>query len=175
MEQINSGKQGVFVVKNFFNQDYSWDNFINSISDAYDSSSPNNKVDINKETIGKVNFFQKLTVTLDNINEQNFPGLQDKINKLTELHERVKPSTRCVGYFGAVSFTTKEPTTGKHNDPIDVIYSQFVGSVTWTIYDEEGSESFDLGPGDVIYVPKDVMHEVTSLTPRAALSFMFEV
>jgi len=175
MEQINSGKQGVFVVKNFFNEGYYWDNYINSINDAYDLSNPDNRIEPTREVVGKVNFFQKLTMTLDNINEQNFPGLKDKIDKLTQLHETVKPSTKCVGYFGAVSFTTKEPTTGKHNDPIDVIYAQFVGSVTWIIYDEEGSESFDLNPGDVIYVPKSVMHEVTSLTPRAALSFMFEV
>ena len=174
MEETKLGKQGVLVVNNFFNADYSWNNFINSISDAYDLSNPDNAVHPNKEVIGKVNFFQKLTMTLDNINETNFPGLQEKINKLTELHETVKPSTKCVGYFGAVSLTTKEPTTGKHNDPIDVIYAQFVGSVTWTIYDDIEPESFTLNPGDIIYVPKDVMHEVTSLSPRAALSFMFE-
>ena len=155
MEETKLGKQGVLVVNNFFNADYSWNNFINSISDAYDLSNPDNAVHPNKEVIGKVNFFQKLTMTLDNINETNFPGLQEKINKLTELHETVKPSTKCVGYFGAVSLTTKEPTTGKH-------------------YDNAESESFTLNPGDIIYVPKDVMHEVTSLTPRAALSFMFE-
>ena len=57
---------------------------------------------------------------------------------------------------------------------MDVIYAQFVGSVTWTIYDEDGSESHTLNPGDIIYVPKSVLHEVTSLTPRAAISFMFE-
>ena len=113
-------------------------------------------------------------MTLDNINEKNFPGLEEKIKRLTELHKTINPNSRCLGYFGAVSFTTKEPTTGKHNDPIDVIYSQFIGSAIWTIYNEEGSESFQLNPGDIIYVPKSVMHEVTSISPRAALSFMFE-
>ena len=176
LQQIKNkqGKQGVLVVENFFSKDYSWDNFINSISDAYDLNDPNNKIEPSKEVVGKVNFFQKLTMTLDNVNEQNFPGLNDKINKLTQLHETIKPSTKCVGYFGAVSLTDKEPTTGKHSDPIDVIYSQFIGSVTWTIYDEDGSESFFINPGDIIYVPKNVMHEVKSLCPRAALSFMFE-
>lgn len=174
MEQIKLGKQGVLVVNNFFNEDYSWNNFINTISDAYDLNNPNNAVHPSKEVIGKINFFQKLTMTLDNIDETNFPGIEDKIVKLEQLHETIKPSTKCVGRFGAVSLTTKEPTTGKHNDPIDVIYAQFVGSVTWTIYNNAESESFTLNPGDIIYVPKDVMHEVTSLTPRAALSFMFE-
>jgi ribosomal protein L16 Arg81 hydroxylase len=174
MEETKLGKQGVLFVKNFFNRDYFWNNFINSIDDAYDINSLVNRVEPTKEVIGKINFFQKLTMTLDNINEKNFPGLQEKINILTDLHRTIKPETKCLGYFGAVSLTTKEPTTGKHNDPIDVIYSQFIGSANWTIYDEEGSETFQLNPGDIIYVPKSVMHEVTSISPRAALSFMFE-
>jgi ribosomal protein L16 Arg81 hydroxylase len=46
--------------------------------------------------------------------------------------------------------------------------------VTWTIHDEDKNESFVLSPGDIIYVPKSIVHEVTSLTPRAAISFVFE-
>lgn len=163
------------VINNFFNADYSWDNFIKSISDAYDVNDPNNKIEGPKEVIGKVNFWQKLTVTLDNINEQNFAGIEDKVAKLVELHRTFKNvPNRCTGYFGAVSFTNKEPTTGKHSDPIDVIYCQFIGSVVWSIFTDEGKKDFTLNPGDIIYVPKDIDHEVISLTPRAAISFMFD-
>jgi quercetin dioxygenase-like cupin family protein len=171
---METNKGNVVVLNNFFDQDYSWDNFINSINDAYDLNDPNNGIVFSKEVIGKINFFQKLTLTLENINETNFPGIENKAEKLTQLHEQLSKPGKCLGYFGAVSFTTKEPTTSKHNDPMDVIYAQFVGSVTWTIYDEDGSEVHTLNPGDIIYVPKSVMHEVTSLTPRAAISFMFE-
>jgi len=170
--EINKGN--VVVLNKFFDQDYSWNNFINSINDAYDINDPNNGMAFGKDVLGKINFFQKLTLTLENINETNFPGIEDKADRLTQLHEQLSKPGKCLGYFGAVSFTTKEPTTSKHNDPMDVIYAQFVGSVTWTIYDEDGSESHVLNPGDIIYVPKTVMHEVTSLTPRAAISFMFE-
>jgi hypothetical protein len=169
--KINKGN--VVVLNNFFEQDYSWNNFINSINDAYDLSNPNNGMLFGKEVIGNINFFQKLTLTLENINETNFPGVEDKANKLTQLHQELSKPSKCIGYFGAVSFTTKEPTTSKHNDPMDVIYAQFVGSATWTIFDENGSDVHTLNPGDIIYVPKTVMHEVTSLTPRAAISFMF--
>ena len=174
MEETDIGPNGVVVLTKYFDEDYSWNNFINTISDGYDINNPNNKLEGSKEVVGKINFWQKLTMTLDNIDEKNFPGIQDKVNKLTSLHHSLKALTKCTGYFGAVSFTDKEPTTGKHSDPIDVIYCQFIGSVTWTIFDEDKSESFVLNPGDIIYVPKSVMHEVTSLTPRAAISFMFE-
>jgi len=174
MEETRIGQNGVVVVSKYFEEEYSWNNFINAISDAYDINDPNNKIEGSKEVFGKINFWQKLTMTLDNIDEKNFPGIQDKVNKLTQLHNNLKAETKCTGYFGAVSLTNKEPTTGKHSDPIDVIYCQFVGSVTWTISDEDRSESFVLNPGDIIYVPRSVMHEVTSLTPRAAISFMFE-
>lgn len=168
------GIPGVFVKNKYFDEDYSWSNFIYSINDAYDLTGPNNKIERSKEIIGKINFWQKLTMTLDNINEKNFPGIENKVEKLTNLHHGIKPSSRCIGYFGAVSFTDKEPTTGRHSDPIDVIYSQFIGSATWSIYSDEGVENFILNPGDIIYVPKSVEHEVTSISPRAAISFMFE-
>jgi quercetin dioxygenase-like cupin family protein len=170
---METNKGNVVVLNNLFDQDYSWINFINSINDAYDLNDPKNGIVFGKEVIGKINFFQKLTLTLENINEANFPGIEAKAEKLRQLHEQLTKPSKCIGYFGAVSFTTKEPTTSKHNDPMDVIYAQFVGSVTWTIFDEDGSEEHILNPGDVIYVPKTVMHEVTSLTPRAAISFMF--
>lgn len=174
MEKTKIGTNGVVVLTKYFDEDYSWNNFINTISDGYDINNPNNKLEGSKEVVGKINFWQKLTMTLDNIDEKNFPGIQDKVSKLTNLHHTLKELTKCTGYFGAVSLTDKEPTTGKHSDPIDVIYCQFIGSVTWTIFDEDKFESFVLNPGDIIYVPKSVMHEVTSLTPRAAISFMFE-
>ncbi len=164
----------VVFAKDYFSKDYSWNNFIDCINDAYDLNGENNKVEPHKEVVGKINFWQKLTMTLDNIDEKNFIGIDDKVNKLTLLHKSVSSGGRCTGYFGAVSFTDKEPTTGKHSDPVDVIYCQFIGSVTWTISYEDRTEVFNLNPGDIIYVPKFTMHEVTSLSPRAAISFMFE-
>jgi hypothetical protein len=176
---MESGKEinrGPVVIPKYFNEDYSWNNFINSINDAYDVNDPKNKIEGSKEVVGKVNFWHKLTVTLDNINEQNFPGIGNKVDKLTDLHSMLKGiSSKCAGYFGAVSFTNKEPTTGKHSDTVEVIYCQFIGSVVWSVYTDEGKKDFTLNPGDIIYVPKSMEHEVVSLNPRAAISFMFQV
>lgn len=161
-------KNEVCAINNFFDKDYSWDNFINCINDAYDLSGENNGIHGVKEVVGKINFWQKLTLTLDNIDEKNFPGINDKLKKLQDLHPNESH-----GYFGAVSLTNKEPSTGKHSDPVDVIYCQFIGSVVWEISQNEITQKYQLNPGDIIYVPNSTMHEVISLTPRAAISFMF--
>jgi uncharacterized RmlC-like cupin family protein len=170
--KIEENKAVVFL--NYFNKDYEWKNFIDCISDGYNLEDDKNNTYPHKEVIGKINFWQKLTMTLDNIDSKNFPGIEDKVNKLAELHKSVGKSGICTGYFGVVSLTSKEPTTGRHDDPVDVIYCQFIGSVTWNIFYENAIETFLLNPGDVIYVPKLISHEVVSLSPRAAISFMFE-
>lgn len=173
MEESNINLSNVFVLKGYFTEDYSWQNFINCINDAYDINNPNNNSDGIREKLGKINFWQKLTLTLDNVDETNFSGVEFKSHRLAAILSTPDKKRKCTGYFGAVSFTDKEPTTGKHSDPIDVIYCQFVGSVRWDIFYESGTQSFILEPGDIIYVPKSIMHEVVSLSPRAALSFMF--
>lgn len=174
MEESSIGLGGVVVINKYFDEDYSWNNFVNCINDAYDLNDSNNRIEKSKEIVGKINFWQKLTMTLDNIDSKNFPGIENKLEKLKSLHFDLKGSSKCTGYFGAVSLTDKEPTTGKHSDPIDVIYCQFVGSVAWTIFDKDNTETFILNSGDIIYVPRSVIHEVKSLNPRAAISFMFE-
>lgn len=175
MEQIQLGKQGVLVIRNFFDKDYSWDNFVNAVNDAYNFDSKKNEtIQEIPEVVGKIRFYQKLTMVLDKVSEKNFSGLLSKIIKLKDLHTKINLYSECVGYFASVSFTNKEPTTGKHYDLEDVIYCQFIGSVSWTIYDKEISESVDLNSGDIIYIPRSVVHEVKSLSPRASLSFMFK-
>jgi hypothetical protein len=154
---------------NVFSNSYSWDNFINFINYAIKQENPQaTKTDF-KETIGYVNFWQKLTMTLDNISNTYFPEIEEKNSFLEELVYKTS-----LGRFGALSLTDSEPTTGKHTDPVTVIYWNCIGSVEWTIFSENKNYSFVLEPGDVVLVPANMMHEVKSLGPRAAISFMFE-
>lgn len=154
---------------NVFENDYSWENFLNFINYAIKQDNPNAAFTNAKETIGYVNFWQKLTMTLDNLSDTYFPGIEDKNNFLSTLTEK-----RYTGRFGAVSFTDSEPTTGLHSDPVNVMYWNCIGSVQWNVYPDSGEQSFVLNPGDVILVPANIRHEVKSLGPRAAISFMFE-
>jgi mannose-6-phosphate isomerase-like protein (cupin superfamily) len=168
--------QKVKAFKNFFNPDYSWEDFIKSVNDGYLLDSEKNAKYEHKETIGKVNFWQKLTLSIDWADEKCFAGIEDKTDKLTKLFKEVSgfSSGRCSGKFALVSFTDKEPTTGKHSDPVHVIYCQFIGSVQWKVFEDNEEKTFILNPGDAIYIPREVEHEIKSLSSRAAISFMFE-
>jgi len=152
-----------------FDNDYTWDNFINFINYAIKQENPNALNTNAKETIGHVNFWQKLTLTLDNLSNEYFPEIEEK-NFFLQLFIDKKAN----GKFGAVSFTDSEPTTGLHSDPVTVMYWNCIGSVQWTVYTESEEQSFILNPGDIILVPANMRHEVKSLGPRAAISFMFE-
>lgn len=167
MTSINNKKAVKF--NNVFNNDYTWDNFINFINFAIKQNNPNATNSNVKQTIGFVNFWHRFTMTLDELNNVYFPELKEKNNFLQLFIDK-----KAIGNFGAVSFTDSEPTTGKHFDPVTVMYWNCIGTVKWTIYYENNEEMFILNPGDVILVPANIMHEVNSLTPRAAISFMFE-
>jgi hypothetical protein len=168
----------VSVLRNFVKPEYTWENFIQSISDGYSLDDEKNQKYEYKEVIGKINFWQKLTMSIDWVNESNFLEIDKTTESLLKVFNGLDGSeeSKCLGRFAVVSFTDKEPTTGRHNDPMHVIYCQFIGSVEWMIFKNEDQEekSFILNPGDIIYIPKGVEHEVRSLSPRAAISFMFE-
>lgn len=61
-----------------------------------------------------------------------------------------------------------------HSDPVDGIFFQMIGTVTWRVYYEDGTEeSHVLVPGDVMVVPKGINHSVESMEPRCSLSVSF--
>jgi hypothetical protein len=154
---------------NVFPNSYHWDNFINFINYAIKQNNPEAATTNFKETIGYVNFWQKLTLTLDNISNTYFPEIEERNIFLESLANK-----KALGRFGALSLTDSEPTTGKHSDPVTVMYWNCIGNVEWTVFTENKNYSFVLQPGDVILVPANMLHEVKSLGPRAAISFMFE-
>lgn len=120
-----------------------------------------------KEIVGAVNFWSKLTLTVEKLNKKYISQLDNFENTLVNM---------CSGYcgnFGIISFTDSEPTTGKHNDPVDVIYVQCIGEVVWNTYPEGVHSKHHLFPGDAIFVPSKIDHEIESLGPRMAVSFMF--
>lgn len=71
------------------------------------------------------------------------------------------------------------PNSQKHKDDWDVVFIQVVGDSTWNIYSDQKNEnptqSEQIKPGDVIFIPKGVYHEVYALTPRAGISVAYNV
>lgn len=161
-----TGQANVF--SRLFSKLPTWDDFLSHINESVREVEYTGGNMGAKERVGKVNFWSRLTMTVDSPELRFYSGLDEYIKTLSDMHYY-----SFAGCFSAISFTNVEPSTGRHNDPVDVFYLQCIGKVTWVVGENDPKE-YVLGPGDVIYVPSGVMHEVKSLTPRAALSFMFK-
>jgi len=61
----------------------------------------------------------------------------------------------------------QENNFGPHKDPDDVYFWQCQGITQWTI---ENKDVYILEPGDLIIVPKNILHNVKALTPRVGIS-----
>jgi len=161
--------KNVYVFKDMFKFTPTWQDFINHLNFAFKDKNFKGGNEGSKEIVNGVNFWQKLTLTVENPSIEYYKYLNEYINKFKEIH-----SNRYQNSFVVISFTDAEPTTSRHCDPVDVFYLQGVGSVVWSIYKNDIIEEHILNPGDVIFVPSGIDHEIMSLSPRAAISFMFE-
>jgi mannose-6-phosphate isomerase-like protein (cupin superfamily) len=70
-----------------------------------------------------------------------------------------------------ISLSKESKTFGKHKDESDVWYWQCIGSTQWEIFQFNKTISYILEPGDIIYVPKGIFHDVTPLSSRVGISF----
>jgi mannose-6-phosphate isomerase-like protein (cupin superfamily) len=148
----------------FCDKRFVWQDFIEIINYAFDIKNPKGSNYGSKEIVGSINFWHKLTLTIDSISpkaEIMFSTIKNQIEALVDK--------KCQGYFAIISFTNKEPSTGRHTDPVDIAYLQCIGKAEWVV----GEDKVLLSPGDLLLVKAGVAHEVYSLTPRTAVSFMF--
>lgn len=159
----------VYVFNSMFKEYPSWEDFLNHLNYAFKDNNFGSGNVAAKEVINGVNFWQKLTMTVDNPTSDHYLHLDEYISVLKSIHPM-----EFQGCFSIISLTDSEPTTGQHNDPVDVFYLQGVGKVIWKIRTEDKIDKYILNPGDVIFVPATVIHEIVSLSPRAALSFKFK-
>lgn len=71
-------------------------------------------------------------------------------------------------YIGLTKFSE---SFGRHKDNCDTFFWQIIGSTNWKVYTQEGTREHTLHVGDLIYVPRYMEHEVSSLCPRVGISF----
>jgi mannose-6-phosphate isomerase class I len=98
----------------------------------------------------------------------NIESLKDKIE--SEYQDTMRSS------FAILNLSNAENVTNRHNDLTHNFYVQCIGSVIWKIYDSISSmeyKEYTLEPGDAIFVPAGVSHEVVALMPRAAITVAF--
>ena len=86
-----------------------------------------------------------------------------EIEKVKDVLKDLKCSIAHL-YF---NISTKAETFGKHKDTMDVYFWQCQGVTKWIIEDKD---EVILNPGDLIYIPKGINHNVIPLSPRLGVS-----
>lgn len=76
----------------------------------------------------------------------------------------------CAIYF---SFFPHATSHGNHCDDTDLFHWQQIGQTQWKIVEDDKEYIHLLNPGDCIFIPEGVYHDVHPLTPRIGLSFGF--
>ena len=69
-----------------------------------------------------------------------------------------------------IALTKMFQSFGDHKDVSDVLFWQIIGETTWVVTDRGVKHQYKLTPGDVIYVPQQMYHQVISNTPRVGIS-----
>lgn len=86
-----------------------------------------------------------------------------EIEKVKDVLKDLKCSIAHL-YF---NISTKAETFGKHKDTMDVYFWQCQGVTKWIIEDKD---EVILNPGDLIYIPRGINHNVIPLSPRLGVS-----
>jgi len=166
-------------IKNFRDLDVSWDKMIILVnrallneSDAYVNINNNykepkylyqNDVSSVKEAMGYLQFISQMPNPIENVNE-----MINDIDSSLGLNIK-RESVQFFCNFLSVSYISEI-----HSDPWDAVVFQTKGTTIWDIFAEDKetiTESIELKQGDLILVPKGLVHRVSSNSSRATLNF----
>ena len=144
--------------KFYYNQVISWEDAISNI----DYCILNNRILRKYENFGFLSYDAHLIKKCDYI-----------FNKIEEQNKNTRFNITTAHLY--ISLSKNSKTSGKHRDGAFVWYWQCIGKTQWIIYENEKEFTYELSPGDIIYVPRGVYHSVFPLTPRAGISFGAEI
>jgi len=142
-------------MQNIFSDTVTWDESFEYMTEVVEEDSP--------VRIGK--FFTIITHTAHHH--------IDKVKAICNQIQQLKNRNANIDIADAhmyMGLTAKSESIGKHHDDCEVIFWQCIGQTEWTVDD---NSTYILSPGDCLYIPKGMMHEVKSLSPRMGISFGF--
>ena len=97
----------------------------------------------------------------------------NSVKKITDTIHSLRPTESVCTAHLYISFLSISNTFGWHNDDTDVFFVQAIGTTLWEVKHNEETKSYNLEPGDLIYIPKFVMHNTVPKTPRVGISIGF--
>lgn len=161
----------------------SWDEFISNLNYKFNTKKT---IDIYDERFaGDVLIYNRLDpISFTKPTIRN-PYLLNIIDKTLDVYNLLtKISNNNISYIKSIiNFVGNESKYYIHSDNHDVISWHCIGQVEWRIYKtleqehppstetSEPYESYILNPGDVLFVPGGIVHQVVVTEPRASILF----
>jgi hypothetical protein len=170
------------LIKNIFSNTPSWDDFINNLNQKFNSEKT---IDIyDKRFHNNVLVYNKL----DPISFTKIRSAEDYSNNIIEksfsIYEIINNLNIQISYVKSIlNFVGNEADYYIHADHHDVISWHCIGQMEWRIYktlkqqspppttSDEPYESYILNPGDMLFVPGGLVHQVIVTEPRASILF----
>lgn len=181
LKELADNQVATFLPKYIDSYPGDWSSFINYVDYCYKADWVEQSEEEKKNFLlggrvrkGLLQIWGFMTMFAENpfLRPDLFPGLKEMVGKIEndytgEMHR---------SSFAIINLSDAENVTYRHNDRTHNMYVQCIGSVTWRIYkslDSNEFDQYDLYPGDAIWVPAGVSHEVLAKEPRAAITIAF--
>lgn len=175
LDSIKNNK--VLYIKNFINTFLSWEDFIKIVDYQYNNSESvdapdrvKNNMSRKPTKISKYTEFHYHLLELTHTNnpveiiESSFPYIKlfmDYIRDSIKSRATLKALVNIVGndFIGR-----------KHHDQYHVFSVQHIGTVDYKVFDfDDDFVTYNLEPGDLIFMPAGTVHEISAPNPRGTL------
>ena len=169
------------VFRRFFTDTPTWDQFLKHLDGALRENpvfAHNNSTTYSHHVRweGIVRVFAHYYFVVETLDERIRMG---ELNRIYPLYGRMQSTIASMHPSGIMSRPVMLicPITGrlelnKHADASDQFHVVCVGHEKWSIYVSDTKiKTYILNPGDLIFVPAHMQHHVTSVTPRAGITW----
>ena len=174
-----------YLFKSICQETPKWDNFIRHTNDQYWNKRiavvPSNPY--RERFIRGVLFKNPLYLNVVEPKVEWYP----QIEKFFAVFDAAIPY-RGVPVSAYINFAKEDPSN-PHFDETDNLYWQCIGSTDWKFYSSEkrsfdpsnintnsdGYIEFNVQEGDVVYIPRGMIHDVSTNGPRAAIQFKYNI
>lgn len=151
-----------------------WIEFLNNVNSCAKDDDPMFKNEAfekaGRKVIGILQFWGEFNLVAPKTSD-HYKHKDYYIKEISEIYQGELTDINAV-----FSVTDWDKSSTRHRDNADVLNLQCLGRTKWVTsatYDSEPTEHF-LDPGDIIFIPRELWHEVSAIGPRANLIFGFE-
>lgn len=158
-----------------------WEDFINHVDETANRPNPNSRVNnpLKQRSINST-IQTGLFYLMSEINDKDEAKFFSALKPVEDLLQQAFPDRRVQmssAFFNLISGDADAP---KHRDnTTDNFFVNCRGEVLWKLFrnreDLIPETEIRLGPGDAIFLTRDVYHEVSAPKPRASIIFRIDI